>query len=405
MSNPGEVEKQYCTRVTHVLCETQRHGVVMQALRDCKRCVTILWLNDVITRRQVLPPWMALHLPGIYLDTAPAGKHLISVSGFEGNDRWRVKEMCTSYFSKHNTLLISAKGDGKKVSYAKKWQIPVVNVQWLTDVMLGHFAAMNQMDHQMYQQFQNPPNFSFDPKLVPNLMVAWKAPINISQESYERVKRCASPVVIPKKPKKQKMETDENDNISDEQVTNPSYRIMFSMYSDTKDLQGIVRTNKLFFAIAKHATVVSERWLTASRDANRFLPEGDYPLELEDFDRQYGCDLDRTFATRNRNRLFEGKFFFVTPSVCPSKRIVADLIRCSGGIVEKHRRSSTQIEATAINSPFSYFIVTHEDDLHLVADLLRNKKDKMRIVCNAELIFSSILRQTFETEPYAVCVL
>lgn len=45
-----------------------------------------------------------------------------------------------------------------------------MNVQWLTDIMLGHFTALNQMDHQMYQQYPTPPNFSFDPKLVPNLM-------------------------------------------------------------------------------------------------------------------------------------------------------------------------------------------------------------------------------------------
>ncbi|KAJ8956075.1 hypothetical protein NQ318_016527 [Aromia moschata] len=159
----GEVEKQYCSRVTHVLCETQRHGVVMQALRDCKRCVTILWLSDVMQRKQVLPPWTALHLPSIYLDTAPASKHLISITGFEGNDRNRVKQMikntgakCTTYFSKHNTLLISVKAEGRKCNYAKKWQIPVVNVQWLTDVMLGNFTAMNQMEHQIYQQYHNP---------------------------------------------------------------------------------------------------------------------------------------------------------------------------------------------------------------------------------------------------------
>lgn len=87
------MEKQYCSRVTHVLCETQRHGVVMQALRDCKRCVTIVWLSDVIQRKQVLPPWTALHLPNIYLDTSPASKHLISITGFEGFERQRIKQM------------------------------------------------------------------------------------------------------------------------------------------------------------------------------------------------------------------------------------------------------------------------------------------------------------------------
>lgn len=89
----GEIEKQYCNRVTHVLCETQRHGVVMQALRDYKRCVTLYWLSDVISRKQVLPPWTALHLPMMYLDTLPATKHLISLCGFTGTERNRVKHM------------------------------------------------------------------------------------------------------------------------------------------------------------------------------------------------------------------------------------------------------------------------------------------------------------------------
>lgn len=87
------MEQQYCSRVTHVLCETQRHGVVMQALRDCKRCVTLYWLSDVMKRKHVLPPWTALHLPTMYLDTTPASKHLVALSGFVGQERNRVKHM------------------------------------------------------------------------------------------------------------------------------------------------------------------------------------------------------------------------------------------------------------------------------------------------------------------------
>lgn len=76
----------------------------------------------------------------------------------------------TSYFSKHNTLLVCAKAEGPKYEYAKKCGTPVVNVLWLTDVMLGNFTALSQMEHANYQQFPDPPNFNFDPKLVPNLM-------------------------------------------------------------------------------------------------------------------------------------------------------------------------------------------------------------------------------------------
>lgn len=69
-------------------------------------------------------------------------------------------------------------------------------------------------------------------------------PINISQESYERVKRSASPVLLPKKPKKFKTEhIDENDNVNHEEgvETNSNYRILFSMCQDLTNLQKIVK--------------------------------------------------------------------------------------------------------------------------------------------------------------------
>lgn len=126
---------------------------------------------------QVVPPWQALHLPTGYMDGAPASRHLVSLSGFHGTDRMRVIEMIkytgakfTSYFSRHNTVLICSKAEGAKYQHAKKWNIPVVNVQWLTDLMLGNFSALNQMEHVKYQQFPQPVQFGFDTALVPNLM-------------------------------------------------------------------------------------------------------------------------------------------------------------------------------------------------------------------------------------------
>lgn len=53
----GEIESCYNLKVTHVLCRTQKHGIVMQAIRDNKRCVTAYWLNDIILKKQVIPPW------------------------------------------------------------------------------------------------------------------------------------------------------------------------------------------------------------------------------------------------------------------------------------------------------------------------------------------------------------
>lgn len=167
----------------------------------------------------------------------------------------------------------------------------------------------------------------------------------------------------------------------------------------------LARSNKLFFAIAKGAHIISDQWLKDSQESNQFLPETNYSLNPKEFNYEYKCDIEQTLQTKNRDKLFEGKFFYVTPSVFPSKKILTELVIFSGGVVERIRRSAAQIEATNANSPYSYFIITHENDLHLIADLLKNKKEKVKMICNAELIFSAILRQTFEVEPYSVCVL
>lgn len=167
----------------------------------------------------------------------------------------------------------------------------------------------------------------------------------------------------------------------------------------------LARTNKLLYSICRGVYILPESWLRDSQTSNKFIDENNYTFDTKDFNSQYKCDFNQTMNTRNRNKLFEGKYFFVTPSVIPSKKMVVELIQNCGGVVERIRRSAAQIEATNINSPYSYLIITHENDLHLVADLLKNKKEKIRTVCNAELIFSAILKQTFEVEPYTVKIL
>lgn len=110
----GEVEPQYCARATHVLSITQKHPTVVQALREGKRCVTAYWLSDVVMKQQVLVPWHALHYPIPFsINDGPCSKQIISISGFEGDERARVKFMLdslgakfTKYFSRHNTLLV-----------------------------------------------------------------------------------------------------------------------------------------------------------------------------------------------------------------------------------------------------------------------------------------------------------
>lgn len=175
----GEIESLYCPRVTHVLCRTQRHGVVMQAIRDSKRCVTAYWLNDTMLRKQVLPPNQALHLPmpSTFGTQRPATKYVIATSGFEGDERIRIKQMVeesgaifTSYLSHSNSVLICKKPEGRKYKRAKDWNIPVVNTVWLSDILQGNLSQMSQHEQPKYQQYNLNGPFRIDCVLVAHLM-------------------------------------------------------------------------------------------------------------------------------------------------------------------------------------------------------------------------------------------
>lgn len=175
----GEIENLYCPRVTHVLCRTQRHGVVMQAIRDSKRCVTAYWLNDTMVKKHVAPPTQALHLPmpSTFGTQRPATKYIIATSGFEGDERIRIKQMVeesgamlTVYFSRHNSVLICKKPEGKKYKRAKDWNIPIVNTVWLSDILQGNLSHMSQYDLPKYQQYNLSGPFRIDSALLAHLM-------------------------------------------------------------------------------------------------------------------------------------------------------------------------------------------------------------------------------------------
>jgi PAX-interacting protein 1 len=178
----GEIESFYNARVTHVLCRTQKHGIVMQAIRDNKRCVTVYWLNDMILNKTVAPPWQAIHLPapGIFgYNMKPGSKHIITIMGFEGDERERVKRMIeesgaklTTYMNRQNTVVVCKKLDQthKKYIHAKEFNIPMVNLVWLSDLLLGNTSAISLYDSPKYQQYNLPTPLKIDPTIVIQLM-------------------------------------------------------------------------------------------------------------------------------------------------------------------------------------------------------------------------------------------
>lgn len=437
----GEVEPQYCTRATHVLAITQKHPTVVQALREGKRCVSAHWLSDVVNKQQVLPPWHALHFPTPFsLTELPCVKQIVSFSGFEGEERAKVKHMLealgakyTNYFSKHNTLLVCRRPDGQKYKKAREWSTNVVNAQWLTDLLCGQMNALHQLEGPKYQQFNLNNPFRLDYSLVPHLMAAWKMPINITQESYDKVKQVGQGPNSIRKYKKPRLDgpllnkephllgLEEPIVISNPDPPPPDKqpKILFSGINPRKhakrirELGGILavswrdathlimsaplRTVKLLCCLSRCKFIVSLQWLLDCSAKNTFVDESAYMLGDAEFEKNFNCNIEKALASPNRGTVLKGKIFFVTPSVIPSPSAMAEIIESAGGTMEKTRRTLAQIQEMNTEK-LNYIIITHENDLHLLSDILRANIN----VYSAEIVLGAIARQYFQPDASQV---
>lgn len=76
----GRVVDQYISspnnEITHVVTEHMQCPLPKQALQDNIRCVTIYWLDDVLSNQRLLPPWRFYHLPVAYNFNRPCRNHV-----------------------------------------------------------------------------------------------------------------------------------------------------------------------------------------------------------------------------------------------------------------------------------------------------------------------------------------
>ena len=91
---------------------------------------------------------------------------------------------------------------------------------------------------------------------------------------------------------------------------------------------------------------------------------------------------------------FQGRIFYLTPSIFPSWKKLKTVIEAAGGKVENRRRKDIE-EIKALNKPGQdpmYIIVACEHDLHIVADVLMAKIG----IYNTEFVMSAIMRSKMD---------
>lgn len=84
------------------------------------------------------------------------------------------------------------------------------------------------------------------------------------------------------------------------------------------------------------------------------------------------CNVPKVLANPKRQQLFKNLMFFITPGVyfstIPKNTWISDIIIAAGGTVDSKRRSILSIQNLP---PNTYFIISCNDDLHMVNDLLQ----------------------------------
>ncbi|XP_054280605.1 PAX-interacting protein 1 isoform X6 [Macrosteles quadrilineatus] len=439
----GEVEGSYTLRVTHIICQTQKHPLVQQGIRDGKRCVTAEWLSDVCLKQQVLPPWLALHFPTPYSEEKPCRNLIITYSGFEGEERSKIKKMIeatgaklTNYLSSQNNILVCRRPDGSKYRRARELGKSVVNVQWLNEILFGHYSCLQQPDSHKYQQYHLGNPFRIEYILVPHLMAAWKAPINVTQESYERLKnnppnpRKKKPRIVPpshyvdnnvNENKDCMMEGIEVINHNPPPPEKRPYVLFSGIYGDELKeeakkvvmlggvlvqgpneathlvMVGMGITVKLYESVTTCKHIVNLQWVTDSFARSQFVDESPYIYSNPELEKQYNFKLAHTLSMPNRRNLFKGKKFFLSPCVIPGRNALRGMIEYAGGSVDRQRRS---LKFMLDMEPLSYFVIAVPKDYHLVADVLRSNLG----VYPGEFVLTCLLRQSIEHEAATMVV-
>lgn len=161
----------------------------------------------------------------------------------------------------------------------------------------------------------------------------------------------------------------------------------------------LTRTCKLLLALCVVDHVLTSKWLIDSVKSGKFLPIENYRWNDENFNQTFNCDIQKTIKSDKRKTLFDGRTFYITPSVKPNVKTLTELIKLCGGKVERKRRPSTAIVEANTQQLDSYIILTCNKDMHLLIDLTKSGKPN-RTICATELVMSAVMQQKIDIEPH-----
>ncbi|XP_022173995.1 PAX-interacting protein 1-like [Myzus persicae] len=439
----GSVEQNYSVHVTHVICVTQKHHLVELGINDGKRCVTYYWLIDIFLRKTMIAPWLAIHFPIPYsIENMPCQNFQFAIANFGINERQIIKSMIelvggyVNDITCRTDIVVSLNTKGELVEKALTRHIPVVNVQWLNDILLGEKICIKEHGLLKFKQFDLCNPFLVNFNMVSCLMEAWKTPLILCQSQQDITKHTDFNInsAGPTKCKRQKtmsIETQQRINSNDDDIDDDDVIItyikkcplkpcvVFSGFS-TDDEEILKMILHLFggklanhYAEATHLVmkkpvtsieffgclstvkyVLNEQWLRDSHSSLILQDEKEYFIQNIQHQLFGLYNITTILANNKRHLLFRYLSFFVTPGIkYPPSSFFEQIIFSAGGTIERTRRSLESIHGLA---PNSYFIISCQEDHYLYKDLLGISN----VVYSPEFITCSFLAQQVQLQKY-----
>ena len=91
------------------------------------------------------------------------------------------------------------------------------------------------------------------------------------------------------------------------------------------------RTDKFLQCLPLVSFVLKSDWLIESGIAGMWIDEEGYMISNPEMEVKFGFNLAGTLARKNRDKLFVGKTFYLTPNVKPGIKVLTNMVELSGG--------------------------------------------------------------------------
>ena len=91
------------------------------------------------------------------------------------------------------------------------------------------------------------------------------------------------------------------------------------------------RTDKFLQCLPGASFVLRSEWLLESKTAGKWVEENGFMITNPDMEARFGFNLVRTLARKNRDKLFIGKTFYLSPNVKPGIKVLTNMVELSGG--------------------------------------------------------------------------